>query len=128
MLPQPWHVTFLPLSHPPKLFHGHLPPSTSSTDLSLHASVESTIAKAQAICTQTGPDSEACQVAWDIVEDLEVADSHRTISPWNGDQQTNYGPLLDLLSLLSAKLNQKLDELHALSAQLAEAGAGKEIE
>ena len=67
-------------------------------------------------------------MAWDIVEELEAADSHRATSPWNGEQQTNYVPLLDSLSLLSAKLDRKLDELHALSAQLAEAGAGEEIE
>ena len=126
-LASPLHA-FLPLPQPTKSYHIHLPPSASSTGLSLHASVEAAIAEAQAICAQTGPDSEACRVAWDIVEELEAADSHRAVSPWNGDQQTNYGPLLDSLSLLSAKLNPKLDELHALSAQLAEAGAGEEIE
>ncbi|KAL3780546.1 hypothetical protein HJC23_001906 [Cyclotella cryptica] len=129
-LASPLHA-FLPQSQPTKTSKGHSSSSTSSTTLSLHASVEAAIAEAQAICAQTGPDSEACRVAWDIVEELEAADSHRAntvVSQWNGEQQTNYVPLLDSLSLLSVKLDRKLDELHALSAQLAEAGAGEEIE
>lgn len=107
-------------------------PSTS-TQLALYASVEEAISEAQNVCSQYGSDSEQCKVAWDIVEELEAADSHRTdtavalASSWE-EKQVNYLPLLEGMDVLSAKLDRKLYELNNLSRQLAEAGAGEEIE
>ena len=72
-------------------------------------------------------------MAWDIVEELEAADSHRSdaaaaqAASWE-EKQVNYLPLLEGMNVLSAKLDRKLYELHNLSKQLAEAGAGEEIE
>ena len=107
---------------------------THPTRLNLHASVEEAIAEAQQICAQNGSDSEACKVAWDIVEELEAADSHRdadAAAAWSQSMSTgevNYLPLLEGMTVLSAKLDRKMDELNRLSRQLAEAGAGEEIE
>ena len=72
-------------------------------------------------------------MAWDIVEELEAADSHKDANAavqaasWE-EKQVNYLPLLEGMDVLTSKLDRKLVELHNLSAQLAEAGAGEEIE
>ena len=119
----------------PTTYHVVVNPSAKrmTTRLDLYASVEEAIAEAQSVCEQHGPDSEQCKVAWDIVEELEAADSHRsdaaaaTAASWE-EKQTNYLPLLEGMDVLTAKLDRKLYELHNLSKQLAEAGAGDEIE
>eukprot|EP00956_Cyclotella_meneghiniana_P002420 scaffold2726_cov57-Cyclotella_meneghiniana.AAC.6 len=111
----------------------HRSTKTNPTQLDLYASVEQAISEAQNVCSQYGSDSEQCKVAWDIVEELEAADSHRTdtavalASSWE-EKQVNYLPLLEGMDILSAKLDRKLYELNNLSRQLAEAGAGEEIE
>ena len=99
-----------------------------SSELNLYNSVEEAIGEAQRVCIELGPDSEACRVAWDIVEELEAADAHRTPANPNSQQELSYGPLIMSLDLLSAKIDRKMDELNKLSQSLVEAGAGPEVE
>ena len=97
------------------------------TALGLYKSTKEAIAEAKMICFEEGPNSERCKVAWDIVEELEAADSHVR----SADVQANelsYGPLVDSLEILSAKIERKMDELKNLSTTLAEYGAGAEVE
>lgn len=102
--------------------------SYKSSKLNLYNSVEEAIGEAQRICSEQGGDSEACRVAWDIVEELEAADSHRTPAHSTTQQELSYGPLILSLDLLSAKIDRKMDELNKLSQSLVEAGAGPEVE
>lgn len=67
-------------------------------------------------------------MAWDIVEELEAADAHRTPAHPTSQQEVSYGPLISSLDLLSAKIDRKMDELNKLSTSLVEAGAGPEVE
>lgn len=99
-----------------------------SSKLNLYNSVEEAISEAQRICNEQGGDSEACKVAWDIVEELEAADAHRTPAHPTSQQELSYGPLIMSLDLLSAKIDRKMDELNKLSTSLVEAGAGPEVE
>ena len=97
------------------------------TALHLYKSTKEAIAEAKMICFEEGPNSERCKVAWDIVEELEAADSHVR----SADVQANelsYSPLVDSLEILSAKIERKMDELKNLSTTLAEYGAGAEVE
>ena len=61
-------------------------------------------------------------MAWDIVEEIEAADSHDRTKP--GPIELNYYPLLEGFDLLSSKVEKQLEELRNLSTQLAEAGSG----
>lgn len=104
-----------------------------TTKLDLYDNVEEAIAEAQYTCNDYGNESEPCKVAWDIVEELEAADSHKSdaaaaqAASWE-EKQVNYLPLLEGMDVLSEKLERKLYDLYNLSKQLAEAGAGEEIE
>ena len=100
----------------------------SSSEINLYNSVEEAIGEAQRVCNEQGGDSEACRVAWDIVEELEAADAHRTPANPTSQQEVSYGPLIMSLDLLSAKIDRKMDELNKLSESLVEAGAGPEVE
>ena len=46
-----------------------------SKALNLYKSAKEAIDEAKVICFEKGPNSEECRVAWDIVEELEAADS-----------------------------------------------------
>lgn len=100
----------------------------SSSQLNLYNSVEEAIAEAQRIGYEQGTDSEAYKVAWDIVEELEAADSHRSPTTTPVQQELSYGPLITSLDLLQDKIDRKMDELNKLSRSLVEAGAGPEVE
>lgn len=100
----------------------------SSQQLNLYNSVEEAIAEAQRIGYEQGTDSEAYKVAWDIVEELEAADSHRSPTTTPVQQELSYGPLITSLDLLQDKIDRKMDELNKLSRSLVEAGAGPEVE
>lgn len=96
------------------------------TALMLYRSAAEAIYEAEEICALEGPDSERCKVAWDIVEELESADSHtRTIS---AQDEISYQPMISSLDILSEKINRKLDELQKLASSMAECGAGAEVE
>ena len=100
---------------PPRTIHLHL-----------YRSAQQAIADAERICAMEGPNSERCKVAWDIVEELKAADSHDRTK--TGPIELNYYSLLEGFDLLSNKVDKQLDELRNLSTQLAEAGAGTEME
>ena len=75
------------------------------------------------ICNEY-PDSEQCKVAWDIVEELEAADSHKGgVAPAD---ELNYWPLVNGLDILATKLDRKMDDLKNLSEQMV--SVGPEIE
>lgn len=99
----------------------------SITALDLYRSAAEAISEAERICMVEGSHSERCKVAWDIVEELEAADAH-VRSPPSGPNEVSYGPLIYSLDILSDKIERKMDELKKLSTQLAEAGAGPEVE
>jgi len=57
-------------------------------------------------------------VAWDIVEELEAADSHRnSVASTTG--YVDYWPMVNGLDILCVKLDRKLDELKKLSSEMA---------
>mmetsp|Transcript_27623 Transcript_27623/g.76028 ORF Transcript_27623/g.76028 Transcript_27623/m.76028 type:complete len:167 (+) Transcript_27623:99-599(+) len=105
-----------------------LPPSTTS--LHLQKRVEDAIADAQRICA-TDPLSQECKVAWDIVEELEAADSHRSSSRSNteaaagatGEMEYDTAALLMSFDLLAAKIDGKMDQLSATMNQFELMGA-----
>merc|ERR1712086_510570 len=98
-----------------------------TTELQLYRSAAEAISEAERICMVEGPNSTRCAVAWDIVEELKAADSHdRTQTA--GANELSYVPLVQGLDILSTKLEKKLVELKKLSTQMAEAGAGPEVE
>jgi hypothetical protein len=98
-----------------------------NSSLNLFRSAQEATVEAERICYEEGPDSESCRVAWDIVEELKAADSHdRKQAP--GPSELSYSPLVYGLDILSTKIGTKMDELRNLSTQLAEYGAGPEVE
>lgn len=128
-------LCFLFATNPTAAFTNHRITNTAvshtnehSAALNLYNSVEEAISEAQRVCNEQGGDSEACRVAWDIVEELEAADAHRTPVNPTSQQEVSYGPLIMSLDLLSAKIDRKMDELNKLSTSLVEAGAGPEVE
>ena len=97
------------------------------THLNNYRSVEEAIADAKQVCAEEGPNSQRCAVAWDIVEELEAADSH-VRTPTAGANELSYVPLVQGFDILTSKMERKLGELKSLSTQMAEAGAGPEVE
>ena len=103
----------------------------NSKALNLYKSAKEAIDEAKMICFEKGPNSEECRVAWDIVEELESADSRVRSAEQHqsmGANELSYSPLVDSLELLSVKVERKMDELKALSEQLTAYGAGPEVE
>ena len=47
--------------------------------VSLQQEIEKSIAEARRICTEKGPTSSECAVAWDIVEELEAEAAHQQV-------------------------------------------------
>mmetsp|Transcript_25414 Transcript_25414/g.43391 ORF Transcript_25414/g.43391 Transcript_25414/m.43391 type:complete len:170 (+) Transcript_25414:89-598(+) len=98
-----------------------------NTDLSLYRSAAEAISEAERICMVEGAHSQRCKVAWDIVEELEAADAHHRTQT-TGPNELSYVPLAQGLEILSVKIERKLEELRKLSTEMAEAGAGPEVE
>ena len=103
----------------------------STTKLNTYANVEEAIAEAQRICAMD-PMSPECKVAWDIVEELEAADSHRDssgrqIAPDMSAGPTNMSPdlvaLVASFDILAQKIDGKMDQLMATTDKLQELGA-----
>lgn len=109
--------------------HGSSPAATkttrtSSTQLQLYQSVQEAISEAQRICAMD-PTSQECKVAWDIVEELEAADSHLAAaaaipSPTMGADVT---AMLSSFDILIQKIDGKMDQLMATTMKLNELGA-----
>ena len=98
--------------------------SSSTTQLKLQKSVQDAITEAQRICAVDATSNE-CKVAWDIVEELEAAESHRSsASSGTGEE---LGPdietFLDSLDVLTKKIDGKMDQLKGISYKLQELGA-----
>lgn len=101
---------------------------SSCTRLHLYNSVEAAIAEARRICDEN-PDSPACQVAWDIVEELEAADSHKDDqNRVRGQHYTmDYDALLGSFDILTTKLDNKMDQLIATCDKFEEWGADPSV-
>lgn len=100
----------------------------SNVRLALYHDVEDAISEAEQICSMD-PNSSDCKVAWDIVEELEAADSHRGrgslmdhYQPMQSNQ-ADLGAFLASLDILISKIDGKLDQLKATSYKLQELGA-----
>lgn len=94
---------------------------TDPTHLNLYRSVEAAIADAQRICAEN-PTSDECRVAWDIVEELEAADSHQGQSiPVEGSLDTI--ALVGSFEILTQKIDGKMDQLKATAMELEAMGA-----
>ena len=115
--------------------------------LGAYQTVSDAIAEAQHICSQE-PGSEACRVAWDIVEELEAADSHYRSAPGTytpleaarggampppaprmGSMDNDIaaakdiGALLGGFDILAQRVDTKMDQLMATTEKLIELGA-----
>mmetsp|Transcript_4425 Transcript_4425/g.5819 ORF Transcript_4425/g.5819 Transcript_4425/m.5819 type:complete len:155 (+) Transcript_4425:155-619(+) len=97
--------------------------STSPTNLHMYESVEAAIEEAQRICAMD-PTSPDCRVAWDIVEELEAADSHKVKVPQGPGDNIEYTALMSSFDILVQKIDGKMDQLKATTVKLDELGAG----
>ena len=92
-----------------------------TTRLNLYATIEEAIAEAQRICS-IDPNSQDCKVAWDIVEELEAADSHRgEMMPV--DMSPDLVALMNSFDILVQKIDGKMDQLVATTIKMQELGA-----
>ena len=99
-----------------------------ATQLFLYDRVEEAIAEANRVCAQSGPESQECRVAWDIVEELEAADAHRDGPMQGGGGAVNMSPdgqaLMSSFNILLQKIDGKMDQALATTEKLAELGLG----
>ena len=90
--------------------------------------VEEAISDAQRICAQSGPESQDCRVAWDIVEELEAADSHRGGPMQGGGGGANHmspdgeAAMLSSFEILLQKMDGKMDQCLATTEKLSDLG------
>ena len=114
--------------------HGSKAASPSSlkrnneTALKLYRSAAEAIAEAERVCAMEGAGSDRCKVAWDIVEELKATDAHVRKQDTTQTFDPGYYPMVNSLELLTEKVDRKMDELKKLSTELAQAGAGPEVE
>lgn len=96
----------------------------STQPLHMYESVEAAIAEAQRICARD-PSSNECRVAWDIVEELEAADSHLggPTQAATTDANSNANLMVGSFDILSKKIYGKMDQLRATATQLETMGA-----
>lgn len=97
--------------------------------LNLYRSVEDAIAEAQRICRES-PDCPECKVAWDIVEELEAADSHRQNQASGEEDRSesmDYQALMASFDILTQKLDGKMDQLIATCDKFGEWGADPSV-
>lgn len=86
--------------------------------------VEEAISDAQRICAQSGPESRPCRVAWDIVEELEAADSHRGQDLGGANHMSPDGEaaMLSSFEILLQKMDGKMDQCMATTEKLSDLG------
>lgn len=119
------HININP--HHGLIGHQIVSPMTKCSELHLYRTAQEAMIDAEHICNEEGLHSERCKVALDIVEELRAADADdRTMT--TEPSQLSYSPLVNGLDILSDKIERKMDELKKLSTQLAEEGAGPEVE
>lgn len=95
------------------------------TQLNLYESVNEAIAEAQRICAND-PSSPECKVAWDIVEELEAADSHNQALAQQTQpdgQSMDYVAMMGSFDILTQKIDGKMDQLKATTEKLQSLGA-----
>ena len=96
-----------------------------ATQLFLHERVEEAIAEAYRVCGQD-PGSRECAVCWDIVSELQAAESHRGRPMQGGGGAVNMSPdgqaLMSSFNILLAKIDGKMDQALATTEKLAELG------
>lgn len=101
-----------------------------STGLQLYKSVEDAISEAQRICADD-PSSPECQVAWDIVEELEATDSRRQaqVRAHDMDQahSMDYVALMGSFDILTQKIDGKMDQLIATCDKFEALGADPSV-
>lgn len=94
-----------------------------STKLRLYNKAEEAIAEAERICA-ADPASQECRVAWDIVEELEAADSHQGgMASTRIDDSPDVSALMGSFDILLSKIDGKMNQLAATTENLAEMGA-----
>lgn len=92
---------------------------TTKTQLNLYQKVEDAIAEAERICAYDSTSPE-CKVAWDIVEELEAADSHKDgMAPPGGP---DLEVLLYSFDILMKKIDGKMDQLKGTLVKLDSVG------
>ena len=105
--------------------------SRPATQLSLYDRVEEAIAEANRVCALCGPGAapgaqERCAAAWDVVEELQAAESHRGRPMQGGGGAVNMSPdgqaLMSSFNILLAKIDGKMDQALATTEKLAELG------
>lgn len=97
--------------------------TTTTTQLDMYRTVEEAIAEAQRICEQD-PTSNECRVAWDIVEELEAADSHQGQQSMHADDGgVDTSALVGSFDILTQKIDGKMDQLKATVMALEAMGA-----
>jgi len=76
------------------------------------------------ICA-SDPGSKSCQVAWDIVEELKAAESHRSsgVGTFIDPNYTDIDTLLYSFDILVKKIDGKMDQLKATTDKMQELGA-----
>lgn len=124
------------------------PPTTTRalvTQLAMRTTsdeAEDAIREAEAICHNEGPQSEACRVAWDIVEEIEASDSRRRSGMYRDEfRDGTYDPAREMardldmerrrdirtvmegFDILSDQLSEKLDRMVATTDRLQDLGA-----
>ena len=104
---------------------------SSPSTLGLYTTVEEAISEAQRICAND-PSSPDCQVAWDIVEELEAADSHRLAQSQSDDfdqssRSMDYMALMRSFDILTEKIDGKMDQLIATCDKFEDLGADPSV-
>ena len=87
----------------------------------MYDSVEEAIAEAQRICAED-PTSPDCKVMWDIVEELEAADSHtaKVAAPKELSRKAKYTSVLSSFDMLEQAAERQMEQLKALTDTLAD--------
>jgi len=85
--------------------------------------VEEAIAEAKRVCAED-PTSSDCKVAWDIVEELEAADSHQGgfKAPQAVSAADENKALANSFDVLSQKIDAKMVQLKSLNDLMAAKG------
>ena len=99
----------------------------------MYREVEDAISEAQQICL-ANPGSPQCKVAWDIVEELEAADSHlptsaraSTTTTTTSSQSMDVQALMASFDILTTRLDTKMDQLIATCDKFEEWGADPSV-
>lgn len=105
-------------------------PRTANTKLAaekkMFDTVEEAIKEAEKLCEEGN--KEECAMMWDIVEELEAADSHaKGLAPGKEvSKKTQYELELAGFALLEKEVQGQMDQLKALTSKMADLGVKDE--